>query len=308
MVVVPRNGVGQYSGGGVSRAAVEAWEAAESWACTMAAATAAVSRGGIGGVDVIAQMQNGAKEETARQAEEVARRARETARPGIVRSKAGRRQHGDYDGGGGCCCCSHLSGVAALDGAVCRSAIHKRDSILYTSARKSVARESVECCEPVDEVPPRLPLLEPNDSAHAPLAVPKRAPWSEGSLEDYRTARVCRDNHDEMVAVSAAAAVVLVRIERGEEAWRRRSLRVAIEKLRDQRVRACRWTGVEAEAAKVCDKVRVARGLRGMEAWTRRARNGDEAGVLAAAAAAAAVADSFVRKRWMRRLMSMLRR
>lgn len=302
----PRKSVGEKGVGRISRAAVEAWEAAETWAWTMAAVTGKVAHDGVG-VHVSSRTQNGVNGERGRAAE--VQRARKTARPRIVGGKAGRRQHHGYD-----CCCSRLSGGCLNDG-VCRSAIHKRDSILYTSSRNSVVGERVKCCDRVDEVPLRLASLKPNDSAQAP-EVP-RAPWSEGSLEDCRVVRVFREDHDAMVAVGAAAAVVLLRIERGEQAWRKRSLRVAMIKFRDNRGRACRWREREAEAARVCDKVRVVRGLRGMEVWLRRARGGDEASVIAAAAAAAAaatvaaaaaVADSFVRKRRIRRLMSMLRR
>lgn len=273
----------------VSRAAAEAWAAAETWAWTMAAATGAAATGGrqvsaktkIVGVEIKAATL-GATES------------------GLRRDVS--NAEGRYDKGCGCSVSSK-----SVAGGICRSDVHKLDSVLYSSPIPQGGHGTLRHF--VDRAPSKLPQRNlTGNSSKGILRTRRREDSFEADARAWQGTVVL----DPLVPVGAAAAIVLGRIERGEQAWRRRAQRMGLVSFRAHRLWVGRRRKLHAMAMNHCEIVRMGQFLRSLKARIRRKDNPEKTAAAALAAAAAAAAASTADKvfwaRRMRRVIFTLRR
>lgn len=320
------------SGGPLSLAAVEAWEAAETWASAVAAATGAVAAGGsLSSVET----EEGS---VGREREGGAAGLGETS---IVECDPGRRQSccaaeaeegvGVGVGCSSCCRCSHSGGAAGvLD--ICKSAVHRRDSVLAHGSAGGTGglcrsvfhrRDSVLCSNSSSKVPTgadlhhvaRVPVVAATRGSTAPACPPRYIPTRAPAGSDERSFDAPGRNKGgpsaaRPVVAGAAAAIVLRRIDRGDDLWGRRARRAGLEALKGNRARVGRQTTRGATATRFYETALKARGLRALGALASRKRGRGEAAIaaVAAAMAAATAADAFVRAQSLRRVVAMLKR
>ncbi|CAB1100101.1 unnamed protein product [Ectocarpus sp. CCAP 1310/34] len=314
----------QLGGGGgscLSRAAIEAWEAAETWASAVAAATGAVAGGGngasvqtpegtfAGSTDKETARRGGRKSTPMKPERRCSCRTVDEGRPERRQSNARRR------------CCS-LAGSAA---GVCQGAVHRWDSVLLPCGSSSTAAPRGFCPCAVHR---RDSVLRggggcgggrQTNAAHsfgggggdvypAHASPPQRTTtWDES---DRRKGRPSLDAVAACppVVVGAAAAIVLGRIERGGRLWSERAWRAGLAALKAHRTRAGLRGARHATAVSHCDIVLKGRGLRGLGARVRRKRDRRKTPFAAAAAAAARVAETYARAQQMQRVVTMLKR
>ena len=266
----------------VSRAAVEAWAAAETWASTLAVATGAVVSGGrqvAAATDNVEGMHSGVFEEV--------------VEPG--RQRCDDADVVDGPGMGGCLCFS-WSGNCCASGRVCqrRTAVQRHDRMHRgSSPRREVAHGS--CHHPVGGSLSTFPR-------DAPSRVLSHALLAESSFDEYRGASVDGGVSRPRGLHGAAAAIVLWRIDRGEQCWRRQAMRVGLVAFRAHCLQASRGKQRDATAMKHWEKARKMRGFRRMETVVRREDQRREA------ANAVAAADVLARARRIRKVLVMLRR
>lgn len=334
------------SGGRLSWAAVEAWEAAETWASALAAATGAVVAGrgrpsvaeameGTvgndkgGGTVELGPTAAGALECHHRRQNRCVMNAERPvergwsndcrcsfsgdpgAKIGIRRSTMHRRD-------------SILScDNSSVPGEICQSTVHRRDSVLYNSSKVPIggaALQSGGCGRPAvnsarrngastcsrHEPTARTAARNDDDDVFTARAFddPRRGKTSPTAVvADPTTARP-------VVLVGEAAAVVLARINRGEELWVRRARRAGLAALRARRTRAGLRHARGAMAAEYSKNTLRNRGLRVLGAGVKRKKDRakDAATAAAADAAACATADAFTRAHGIHRVVAMLQR
>jgi len=289
-----------------SKAAVEAWEAAETWALAVAATTGAVSVEAAEGVaageslsSVEAAEGLGYKDEvlgvaaTGEPDQHIRRNCRDVDAP----TQTGR-------GCPSCCRCSISGGPAAMIG-VCQSAAHRRDSVLVGESKVQVdtahrwGGRGRSCAPPLVDACPRYDLAQsPPQSDARSFVVPSAV---------LRTSTTGATTTGRPVALGAAAAIVLARIDLGEKSWATRARRAGFAALKAGRERAGRRTVRDTAAARHRE---ASLRIRGLRAWAGRARwkKGRREAAIAAAVVAAEGADAFSRARRLRRVVAMLKR
>ncbi|CBJ32932.1 hypothetical protein Esi_0393_0024 [Ectocarpus siliculosus] len=314
--------LGGAGGSCLSRAAIEAWEAAETWASAVAAATGAVAGGGDGASVQTAEetfagrtdretTRQGGRRTTPMEPGRRCCRAVDEGRPERHQSNARRR------------CCS-LAGSAA---GVCQRAVHRRDSVLLPCGSSSTAaprgfclcavhrRDSVLCGggggggERQTDAAHSFVGGGGGGGVHPPHGSPpqRTSTWDESERRKGPPS-LAAEAACPPVVVGAAAAIVLWRIERGSRLWSERARRAGLAALRAHRTRAGLRDARHATAVSHCDIVLQVRGLRGLGARVRRKRDRRKAPFAAAAAAAARVADTYARAQQMQRVVTMLKR
>lgn len=325
------------SGGPLSRAAVEAWEAVETWASAVAAATGAVA---VGGSLVSAETAESGVGKKAGGAAGLGLGETATIDPGPHRRRnccavqAAERVEG---GCSSCCRCAFSGGPAGMID-ICQSVLHRRDSVLCGSSSSSTSapggvcqsavhrRDSVLCSKSKVQIDAalrfggRVPGMAATRGSRT-STFPRYAPTRTSAESDERlfdaagrskapSAVSAVPTTVRPVVVGAAAAIVLGRIDRGEKLWGRRAWRAGLAALKDHRTRAGGQKMRGATAARFHKTALKARGLRALEALAKRKKGRGEAAVAAAAAAAAAAAtaDAFARAQRMRRVVAMLSR
>lgn len=267
----------------VSRAAVEAWTAAETWASVMAAATEGVATG---------REWISAETETFGQGTHPA-----TSEP----TETHRRPLGEN----GCVLSLPTSHVA---GGVWESVVHRRNSVVHSSPIPGEATRVAGRCRRAGRAPSRLPR---DEATNVSRNLRLRRRWSEGLFEVGKTGAVETFVPASTISRSSAAVIVLERIKHGEQWCKRRAMRMGLISLRAHRLQAARWREAKATAFMHCKRRRERFGLRGMRARVEwREQRGEEptAEVVAATVAVAATADDFTRMRRIRVVVVMLRR
>lgn len=330
------------NGGPFSRAAVEAWDAAETWASALAAATGAVVAGrGQASVEesmkgIIGNEKGGGTMKlcptTAVEPEHHHRR-----NPCVTNEKlpVGR-------GCSNCCRCPFSGNPSAMVG-ICQSAMHLRDSSILSCGNSSGpgeicqspvrrrdsafcskskvlmggdAIQSVGCDRPAMNTTRRssalacpryksttqIAAMNDNDAVFTARTFddPRRGKTSSTVVTDPTTVR-------SVVVVGEAAAVVLARINRGEELWGRRARRAGLAALRTRRTRAGLRKARGAIATEHWKRTLRIRGLRILEARVKR-QKGRAAAAAADAESASVIADAFARAHRKHRLVAMLQR
>ena len=146
---------------------------------------------------------------------------------------------------------------------------------------------------------PRFPHDAPSRvSSHALL----REQHERSSFDGGRGASVGTGVSWPIGLKGAAAAIVLWRIDRGEQSWRRQAKRMGLAAFRAHCLQAGRWKQRGAMASKHWERASKVRGFRGMLALMRRK------GQRRDAATAVAAVDVLTRGRRMRRVLVMLKR
>lgn len=313
-------------GGPLSRAAVEAWEAAETWASVVAAATGAVAAGG--SLASAESAESSAREKAAVLGGTATVESDHHRRRNCCTVEAKERAE---DGCSSCCRCAFSRGSAGvLD--VYQSTLHRRDSVLVCGSGSSTStteglchsavhrRDSVLCSSskvPMDaalnfvgRVPGMGATTMGSSTSTCPPYPPTRSSPGSGERPFDAPGRSKAPSAARPVVVAAAAAIVLGRIDRGEKLWARRARRAGLAALKDHRARAGRQKLRGATAARFYETALKAGGLRALEALVSRRKGRGEDAVAAAAAAsvAATIAYAFARQQRMRRVAAMLNR
>ncbi|CAM9151673.1 unnamed protein product [Pylaiella littoralis] len=330
------------NGGRLSRAAIEAWEAAETWASVLAAATGAVAAG---------RVRPGAEETMGGTAGDEKGGGTVGLQPTAVvglehhhrRSQCDVNAEPLAERGCSICCCCSLSGDpvamigicqsamgrrvssvlscgnSSVPGEVCPSAVHRRDSVLRSSSKALMGNavlQSVGCGRPAMNAtrrssasstclrykPPTRPAAR--DSGDATFAA--RALDGPGKGISSTVAADPTTARPAFV-VGEVAATVLARIHRGEELWSRRARRAGLAALRTSCTRAGLRKARGAMAAEFCKRTLRIRGLRALEARVKRRKDRAEAAA-AAAESASTTAHAFARAHRMRKVVAMLQR
>lgn len=282
--------------GSASQAAVEAWAAAETWAWTMATVTGAVAGGG-GQVGAETMSAGGEKARAPAFQEKWERRGKRFA----VADGKDWGENGYYYR---CSCC--LFWEDAETRGRCRKVAHRRDSVLCRSAALPGGVEARTCCCAVDEVLRRQSYLEA-DGGTSSSERGVRKPYGEAPSWTCHNISFLELG---VFSVESAAAVVLGRLELGEQTWRTHRLRIGLARLGVRRLTASRWKDVNGKAVKHYERVRMVLGFQRMAARTLRGKElGETAGAAATAATPAVlVADASFRAWRMRRAVALLGR
>ncbi len=287
-----------------------AWEAAETWASVVAAATRAVAAGG--------SLSSAETAEGAGYKEEVLR-VTATGGPDQHPRRNCRAANAPAQAGRGCpgCCRRFVSGGPAAMIGVCQSTAHRRDSVLCgssTAAPRGVCQSTVHRRDSVlfsgskvqadtshrcdgGESPPPPPLGDGCPRYNAAKNPPRSSarslvvPTAASTAPTIRAATAARP-----VALGAAAAIVLARIDLGEKSWAACARRAGFAALKACRERASRRKARDTAAARHRE---ASVGIRGLRTWmghTRRDKSRREA------------ADAFARTRRLRSVVAMLKR
>lgn len=322
----------------MSRAAVEAWEAAETWATVLAAATGAVAATGEG--DSTSNQSSESIAGTRRAGGTV----RGMAHPPVTTARieatgandhCGQSLDEDHAGGragrGDSCFFSERYSAGTMG--ICRSALHRRDSVLQCSTPPGLGdfcesavhrRDAVLCGSSSSKIAPRLfgcgcPTAAHSYTSeihrHTPVPTPEEkdgaaaaARWKLGSSDTGRGRKVPSETvghptaFPPVVVVGAAAITVLARIERGDRLWRRRARSAGFAALRAHRTRERERKARNAIAARHCT---AALWVRGMKAFGARVKRKEARRV--AAAAAATTGGAYARAWKMRTGLAMLK-
>lgn len=286
---VPKRG-----GGVVSEAAIEAWAAAETWARTVAAATAAVTMGIEGSI-------TGSMNKRYHGEESDMRTSRST--------ESSERKH----------CCDLASSCGSGPGSTssseehssnigrdCPSPIYKRDGVLSgPRARGEGIGELICGCYPHES---RFTKARERTLVAASKSVQSSAARKDHPLHsEKQVPQEPSDDVDTMVVKGAAAAIVLARIDLGERAWRKHMQEAGLVGFNAHLtwVRQQKERGQKAVRHRAMTHLdRVFGVLRGR---TKREEDARESAA-AVVAAAAAVATSFARTHRIRSALVMLQR
>ena len=274
------------SGGAtVSRAAAEAWAAADTWAWTVAAATSAAAAGGT--------QASGEAERTGGGGAKASALASNDARQRWALSKA----CSQGSNASGC----FLIAIDAVPDGMNRNVLGSCDGVSRVGTPPETPWAGETHCRPITMDSSRLSLLK---FASADVRRARRRIHLELKNDRIIAERAIR------VALGGAAALVLARIDHGDRAWRIRRQRNVLKEFRARHLAAFRWQGLDAKALQQLTRARTRRGLWALRGWVTRktARLEASAAEGTVVGAAASVAYALVRRRWMRAVMTMLRR
>ena len=315
-------------GGSLSRAAVEAWEAAETWASAVAAATGEVATGR--SLASVETAEISARKKTAVLGETATLESNRDRRRNCWDVEAEERVE---DGCCSSCRCAFSGGSAGVldmyqstlhrrdsvlvcgsgsgsststTGRVCHSTVHRRDSVLCGSSEAPIDAT----LKFVRRVPGVSAMGGSGTSMRPPYPATRTPPPGSDQRPFDAPGRDKAPPAARSVVVGAAAAIVLGRIDRGEKLWARRARSAGLAALKDHRARAGRQKMRGATAARFHEAALKAGGLKALEALVNRRKGRGAAAVAAAAAASAAAttADAFARQQRMRGVVAMLKR
>lgn len=277
----------RYSKLAVSRAAMEAWEAAETWAWTIAEATSSTISGG---------------EKFSPEARSVCDDAQVLASR-VIESSEGHCVANVKDLAESGCCCS-------LTDRIPRSTFPTRDGLPHCSPARGDVIRAAKCFCVVDRVIPILSHQYSLGISHNAVNAAIKAPLAEETLEEGKHISMKTISFGRMGMVNAAAARVLGRLEHGEKAWRKNAQCAGFRAFQAHLLKIVQRRRKGAIAVKHCKRGYMAQGWRSMKAQIRRkSRSG---GIFNAAAAAGEAAisttDRFIRARRIRRVIAMFRR
>lgn len=294
--------------GNVSRAAVEAWTAAEAWAFTIASATSATVATTGAAIDAIVEGGASGRTETTAKGGTL-----ELAEPRECFFISGRDQNNNR-----CSCevvdCRLVDRRLLTPTVVSPTTEGCADNPAATvyndgtapfpttmASTESGVHAAVDARSKLPRPRPPPPLyVHKNSQATGRKRTPfNSAGYSRSFLEAGWVAQ--------FVPLRGAAAVVLQRIEHGEKVWRRHAMWTGMAMIRAHYLWVRELRAMENVAVNHHGRVCLGRGLRSMKArmeWVGRRRGA----VSATAAAASAMADTFYRARRFRRGMIMIRR
>lgn len=263
-------------GSAISKAAAEAWAAANTWAWTVAAATSAVAAG------------------EASEGEEIEGTGGSEAREPLLDSPdiQQRRQFDSLIEDGDCC---SVANRAAVDD-VHEDALHESDVFSKVQTFSWRPEEEQACRHLVSDDSPKLPSLRASKSASLGTLRLMNGP----ELEDGGDAV----NNRSSTGVGGAAAVVLARIGNGERAWRMHRLRIGLENLSAHRLVLIQRRERDLDTSQHYARVQVWRGIQALRAWVTRKRGVVEGN----SGAVNTAADVLLRRRRVQKVVKMLSR